>query len=44
VLRRHALPKLRGRADAQVAVLAQAYDRAQVAGLACEASYNALIK
>ncbi len=32
------------RADARAGELAKAYDQARIAGLACEASYNALIK
>ncbi|RYY87269.1 hypothetical protein PS623_00424 [Pseudomonas fluorescens] len=38
------LSDLLARADARAGELAQAYDRARIAGLACEASYNALIK
>ncbi|HEN8714685.1 DUF2514 domain-containing protein [Priestia aryabhattai] len=37
------LSELRDRADARAGELAKAYDRARIAGLACEASYNALI-
>lgn len=37
------LSELRNRADARAGELAKAYDRARIAGLACEASYNALI-
>jgi len=37
------LSELRDRADARAGELAKAYDRALIAGLACEASYNALI-
>lgn len=36
------LSELRDRADARAGELAKAYDRARIAGLACEASYNAL--
>lgn len=35
---------LLARADARAGELAKAYDQARIAGLACEASYNALIK
>ncbi|QPG61209.1 DUF2514 domain-containing protein [Pseudomonas sp. BIGb0427] len=38
------LSNLLSRADARAGELAKAYDRARVAGLACEASYTALIK
>jgi len=38
------LSDLLTRADARAGELAQAYDRARIAGLTCEASYNALIK
>ncbi len=38
------LSDLLTRADERAGELAQAYDRARIAGLACEASYNALIK
>ncbi|WP_252088750.1 DUF2514 domain-containing protein [Pseudomonas sp. MWU13-3659] len=38
------LSDLLSRADARAGELAAAFDRARVAGLACEASYNALIK
>lgn len=38
------LSDLLTRADARAGELARAYDRARIAGLACEASYNALIK
>ncbi|WP_460418797.1 DUF2514 domain-containing protein [Pseudomonas sp. microsymbiont 2] len=38
------LSDLFARADARAGELAKAYDRARIAGLACEASYNALIK
>lgn len=38
------LSDLLARTDARAGELAQAYDRARIAGLACEASYNALIK
>ncbi|WP_248920435.1 DUF2514 domain-containing protein [Pseudomonas entomophila] len=38
------LSDLLARADARAGELAAAFDRAQVAGLACEASYNALVK
>ena len=38
------LSDLLTRADARAGELANAYDRARIAGLACEASYNALIK
>jgi hypothetical protein len=38
------LSDLLARADERAGELAQAYDRARIAGLACEASYNALIK
>lgn len=37
------LSDLLARADARAGELAAAYDRARVAGLACEASYNALV-
>lgn len=37
------LSELRDRADARAGELAKAYDRARIAGQACEASYNALI-
>ncbi|AGN83332.1 DUF2514 domain-containing protein [Pseudomonas putida] len=37
------LSDLLARADARAGELAKAYDRARIAGLACEASYNALI-
>ncbi|WP_286913302.1 MULTISPECIES: DUF2514 domain-containing protein [unclassified Pseudomonas] len=37
------LSDLFARADARAGELAKAYDRARIAGLACEASYNALI-
>jgi len=37
------LSDLLARTDARAGELAKAYDRAQIAGLACEASYNALI-
>ncbi|RRV49046.1 DUF2514 domain-containing protein [Pseudomonas sp. p106] len=37
------LSDLLARADARAGDLAKAYDRARIAGLACEASYNALI-
>lgn len=33
---------LLARADARAGELAKAYDRARIAGLSCEASYNAL--
>lgn len=36
------LSDLLARADARAGELAKAYDRARIAGLACEASYNAL--
>ncbi|WP_205298029.1 DUF2514 family protein [Pantoea sp. Cy-639] len=38
------LSDLLSRADARAGELASAYDRARIAGLACEASYNALVK
>ncbi|WP_353618173.1 DUF2514 domain-containing protein [Pantoea sp. Cy-639] len=38
------LSDLLARADARAGELASAYDRARIAGLACEASYNALVK
>ncbi|MGE8049723.1 DUF2514 domain-containing protein [Pseudomonas monteilii] len=38
------LSDLLARADERAGELAQAYDRARIAGLACEASYNALIR
>ncbi|MNJ22275.1 hypothetical protein D3C77_166430 [compost metagenome] len=38
------LSDLLARADARAGELAKAYDRARIAGLACEASYTALIK
>ena len=38
------LSDLLSRADARAGEMAAAFDRARVAGLACEASYNALIK
>jgi len=38
------LSDLLARADARAGELAKAYDRARIAGLACEASYNALTK
>ncbi|WP_081259074.1 DUF2514 domain-containing protein [Pseudomonas monteilii] len=38
------LSDLLTRADARAGELAKAYDQARIAGLACEASYNALIK
>ena len=38
------LSDLLARADKRAGELAQAYDRARIAGLACEASYNALIR
>jgi len=38
------LSELLSRADARAGDLAKAYDRARIAGLACEASYNALIR
>lgn len=38
------LSDLLARADARAGELAKAYDQARIAGLACEASYNALIK
>lgn len=38
------LSDLLARADAGAGELAKAYDQARIAGLACEASYNALIK
>nr|WP_314877339.1 DUF2514 family protein [uncultured Pseudomonas sp.] len=38
------LSDLLTRADARAGELAKAYDRASIAGLACEASYNALIR
>ncbi|UWS65374.1 DUF2514 domain-containing protein [Pseudomonas mosselii] len=38
------LSDLLERADARAGELAAAYDRARIAGLACEKSYNALIK
>lgn len=37
------LSDLLARADARAGDLAKAYDRARIAGLACEATYNALI-
>ena len=37
------LSDLLARADARSGELAKAYDRARIAGIACEASYNALI-
>lgn len=37
------LSELLTRADARAGELAKAYDQARIAGLACEASYNALI-
>ncbi len=37
------LSDLLARADERAGELAKAYDRAKIAGLACEASYNALI-
>lgn len=37
------LSDLLARADTRAGELAKAYDRARIAGLACEASYNALI-
>ncbi|MEW9678710.1 DUF2514 domain-containing protein [Pseudomonas sp. TE50-2] len=38
------LSDLLARADARAGELAAAFDRARVAGLACEASYNSLVK
>ncbi|QJQ11299.1 DUF2514 domain-containing protein [Pseudomonas putida] len=38
------LSELFARADARAGELAKAYDQARIAGQACEASYNALIK
>lgn len=38
------LSDLLARADARAGELAKAYDQARIAGLACEASYNALTK
>ncbi|WP_457340290.1 DUF2514 family protein [Pseudomonas sp. TE6283] len=38
------LSDLLARADARAGELAAAFDRARIAGLACEKSYNALIK
>lgn len=38
------LSDLLTRADARAGELAKAYDRARIAGLACEGAYNALIK
>lgn len=38
------LSDLLARADARAGELAKAYDRARIAGLACEATYTALIK
>ncbi|MDR2308301.1 MAG: DUF2514 domain-containing protein [Paucimonas sp.] len=38
------LSDLLARADTRAGELAAAYDRARIAGLACEASYNALVK
>ncbi|MNJ26495.1 DUF2514 domain-containing protein [Pseudomonas sp. JV241A] len=38
------LSDLLARVDARAGELAKAYDRARIAGLACEASYTALIK
>ncbi|WP_404943653.1 DUF2514 domain-containing protein [Pseudomonas sp. NY8938] len=38
------LSDLLARADERAGELAQAYDHARIAGLSCEASYNALIK
>jgi hypothetical protein len=38
------LSELLSRADARAGDLAKAYDRARIAGMACEASYNALIR
>ncbi|WP_313740454.1 DUF2514 domain-containing protein [Pseudomonas sp.] len=38
------LSELLARADARAGELAKAYDRARIAGLTCEASYNALTK
>ncbi|AIL62562.1 DUF2514 domain-containing protein [Pseudomonas alkylphenolica] len=38
------LSDLLARADARAGELAKAYDRARIAGLACEASYTALVK
>ncbi|UPF01728.1 DUF2514 domain-containing protein [Pseudomonas mosselii] len=38
------LSDLLARADARAGELAAAYDRARVAGLACEASYDALVR
>ncbi|MFP5424683.1 MAG: DUF2514 domain-containing protein [Gammaproteobacteria bacterium] len=38
------LSDLLARADARAGELAKAYDRARIAGLNCEASYNVLIK
>ncbi|MDH1530633.1 DUF2514 domain-containing protein [Pseudomonas mosselii] len=38
------LSDLLARADARAGELAAAYDRARIAGLACEKSYNALVK
>ncbi|KJK14897.1 DUF2514 family protein [Pseudomonas sp. 2(2015)] len=38
------LSDLLARADARAGELAKAYDRSRIAGLACEASYTALIK
>ncbi len=38
------LSELLTRADARAGELAKAYDQARIAGLACEASYNALTK
>nr|WP_314487716.1 DUF2514 domain-containing protein [uncultured Pseudomonas sp.] len=38
------LSDLLARADARAGELAKAYDQARIAGLACEASYNGLIK
>ncbi|MGE8110910.1 DUF2514 domain-containing protein [Pseudomonas sp. NPDC086566] len=37
------LSELRDRADARAGELAEAYDRARIAGQLCESSYNALI-
>lgn len=38
------LSDLLARADARAGELAAAYDRARIAGLACEKSYNAMVK
>lgn len=37
------LSELRDRADARAGELAKAYDRARIAGMACEASYSSLL-